>query len=246
MTIDFHNPGWLADRVADTGRRWDCDDARVNATLWWYSASHHLVQRTMAQLLRGGPAHLPDVHRIALAPNGYIDHLDEAEDVADAAELGVALHALASPCIDGLTQVGGATRNALWSIQSDSLASAAPRALRQAGESPSSGPETLEAGAALADAVVSAFNAASPTGGPRMPAPRYWSVSVHGFEPLACDRAPARGSVRVTRRNSCCLLVKTPVREGRADNMCSTCPRQRPAVRHKRLLDAAGLIEERD
>src|SRR5690606_19974303 len=33
----------LAERVADTGNRWGCNDPRVNGTLWWYSASSTMV-----------------------------------------------------------------------------------------------------------------------------------------------------------------------------------------------------------
>ncbi|QOV98683.1 hypothetical protein M1C57_11920 [Rhodococcus pyridinivorans] len=46
----------LAERLADTGNRWGCNDPRVNGTLWWYSASSTMVAALVTVLCAEGIA----------------------------------------------------------------------------------------------------------------------------------------------------------------------------------------------
>ncbi|MGR7003487.1 hypothetical protein ACU686_45095 [Yinghuangia aomiensis] len=47
----WSDPAWLAARVAASHRRYRTDDARVAATLWWFSASTALLTPALATLV---------------------------------------------------------------------------------------------------------------------------------------------------------------------------------------------------
>lgn len=172
------DPGWLARRLADTGRRWDHDDRRVNGTLWWYSASSTLVATPLAMLLHRGvaPDPRPEHLTISLQPNGYLGAarsdrlLPSVEDFADAL---VGAHA---EVITALAEVSGAAPRALWAIATDSV-----------------GNRALEAGRAVGDAARGADLARAVCRSPLLPI-RY--VDVEG---------PQR-TRRFVRRSSCCLI----------------------------------------
>ncbi|WP_435278091.1 hypothetical protein [Rhodococcus yananensis] len=171
------DPEWLADRVADTGRRWGCDDARVNGTLWWYSASSTLVAAPLAMLLTDGLAPDPDLTqlRCALRENGYLAAVRSSR-LLRIGDYSTALVAAHDAMISALAAVSGAAPRALWAIAADSIAGRALTAGRALGR--------IGDGCALAESVTVA----------PMPTPRY--VDIEGAD---------RGE-RFVRRCSCCLI----------------------------------------
>ena len=175
------DPVWLADRVTDTGGRWACGDARVNGTLWWYSASSTLVAGPLAMLLGFGraPDPAPGRLRIGLRVYGYLAAARSDRLLAADAEFAPALRDACASIIDPLARVCGATPRALWAIASDSIANRALGIGRELGR--------LEQGCALAAALCA----------PPLLPPRY--IDVTG----------AAGSRRFVRRSSCCLLYVT-------------------------------------
>jgi len=170
---------WLADRVADTGRRWTCTDDRVNGTLWWYSASSTLAYIAVATAMVTGEAADPGVENAScfLRPDGYLGGV-RSERVIAVDRLPASLASTFGGVVDALSAVSGARRQSLWAIATDSIAN-----------------RSLDVGAALGDrALGSEFGAwlvremASP-----MPRPRFVEVGGRTF----------------TQRCSCCLLYLT-------------------------------------
>ncbi|KOS57858.1 hypothetical protein [Rhodococcus rhodochrous] len=206
------DPHWLAERVRDTGRRWNCPDPRVAGTLWWYSASSTLVAGPVAMLLATGSAPDPDPARwrCTLRPDGYLgavrsSHLLTGAE-AFARALGPALSAIVSP----LAGVSGASERALWAVASDSIANRALDAGRAA--------HRAEDGCALA-AVLSVP--------PLMP-PRFVDVGPTGTV-TAAPGSPESGR-RFVRRSSCCLIYCAT-----DSDKCTSCPRRAPADRDAAL-----------
>ncbi|WP_137722938.1 (2Fe-2S)-binding protein [Prescottella subtropica] len=173
---------WLADRVADTGRRWDFPDDRINGTLWWYSASSTIVAASVKTLLATGhaPDPTPEHNRITLRDNGYLEALHSDRLLASAEEYAPALRAAYAAVIAPLAAVSGAAPRALWAIASDSVAG---RAL-DAGRETDRVDDACAAAAALASS-------------PLLP-PRYVDLT-----------GPAGGR-RFVRRSSCCLIYEVP------------------------------------
>lgn len=175
------DPVWLTERVADTGDRWACDDARTNGTLWWYSASSTLVAGPLAMLLESGRAPDPDPTRvrIGLRDNGYLAAVRSDRLLAPGAAFGAYLGVACAAIIDPLAEVSGAAPRALWAIVSDSIANRALGIGRDTGR--------LEQACSLAAELCA----------PPLLPPRY--IDVIG----------EAGSRRFLRRSSCCLLYLT-------------------------------------
>lgn len=222
------DPDWLDARVADTGRRWDCTDRRVNGTLWWYSASSTLLAQATADLLRTGLAPDPALEHgtASLRPDGYLDGVHTERVLRGPEELAAGLRGALAAIIAPLALVSGAGVPALWAIAADSL-----------------GNRSLDAGTALGAPAAGSALALALAGriGPPLPTPRFVDVGPDG--PVDADpaAAPAAGTRRRLRRSSCCLIYcvpgaargKDPDAAQRAK--CVSCPRQRPQVRAARL-----------
>lgn len=200
---------WLRRRLTDTAVRWDNADPRVNATLWWYSASSTLVAPVIASLVVCGrcPDIAPASLRLSLASNGYLAtsrsrRLLEPGAPAAGERLGSALTSI----IGRIAAVGGASERALWAIAADSLATRSLWVGAATGDI--AGAAAL--GCALAIAV-----------GPAMPRLRYVEVPV-----------PESSAQLAVRRCSCCLIYQVP-----AKAKCVSCPRRHPEER-RRLLAA--------
>lgn len=201
---------WLACRVTDTAARWGSHDARVNGTLWWYSASSILVAPAVAALVACGRC--PDVHpqglRLTLASNGYLASTRSERVLppgTDAA--GERLRTALRSVIPRLAAVSGARERALWAITADSVAD---RCL-WAGTATGNVPRAIALGAELAAAI-----------GPELPVPRYVELA-----------GPDGTARQFVRRVSCCLIYKA-TGEGR----CRACPRRHPAERGELLTVA--------
>lgn len=172
------DPRWLAVRVADTGRRWSHDDPRVNATLWWYSASSTLVAAPLAMLLCSGVAPDPRPERltVSLQANGYLRAARSDRLLTSVANFAQELREAHEAVIASLAEVSGAAPRALWAIASDSIANRA-----------------LEAGRAVGDPGRGCDLARAVSRPPLLPV-RY--TDVEGPE----------HSRRFVRRGSCCLI----------------------------------------
>lgn len=63
---DMSDPAWIAARIGDTARRWGSADRRVNATLWWYSASSTISRPLLHAAVESRPIPRPDPQRFWL------------------------------------------------------------------------------------------------------------------------------------------------------------------------------------
>lgn len=216
---------WLATRVADTARRWGSDDARVNGTLWWYSASSTLTGIPLGTGMVTGFAADPalDSSRIFLRDNGYLGGFAAGAVLPVSrtmSGLGKAMHQALSSVIEVLAEVSGVRENALWAITADSIAN---RALDAAGA-------RRERGSACAAGLIEALRGE----GAPIPRPRFVDVdrgatAVRVGNPLT--PVPS-GRRRFTVRASCCLIYEVP-----AEGKCTSCPKRAPEER-ARLLAA--------
>ncbi|MCT2299836.1 (2Fe-2S)-binding protein [Dietzia cinnamea] len=127
---------WLDRRIADTGRRWSHDDPRVNATLWWYSASSTLAAAPLAMLLSGGVAPDPRPERltVSLQTNGYLRAARSDRLLRSVTEFAEGLREAHEAVIASLAEVSGAAPRALWAIASDSIGNRALEAGRAGGD----------------------------------------------------------------------------------------------------------------
>ena len=171
---------WMQARVADTGQRWNCTDARVNGTLWWYSASSTLAFVVIATAMVTGEAMDPEPGRARcfLRPGGDLGGLLAGETIP-VADVPAALHGAWTGIVDAVAEASGARRRALWAIATDSIAN-----------------RCLDVGAALGDralGIAFATRLVEEMAAP-MPSPRFVDV----------------GGRRFTQRCSCCLLYVVP------------------------------------
>ncbi|MGW6375917.1 (2Fe-2S)-binding protein [Rhodococcus sp. NPDC055112] len=214
---------WLAARIADTARRWACQDPRVCATLWWYSASSTLLSVPASMLLATGLAPDPALEGLTctLRPDGYLGTIRSEVGIRDDEVLAERIGAALAPIIAALSELSGAGVRSLWAIATDSL-----------------GNRALDAGTALGSPVLGSALAVRLADliGAEMPRPRFVDVGrggLTGADPLA---APAPVSRRVIRRSSCCLIYETEPDPVAAEGVkCTSCPRQQPSVRAARL-----------
>ncbi|WP_448642179.1 (2Fe-2S)-binding protein [Geodermatophilus sp. URMC 63] len=155
------DPAWTAQRVAALGRRYESDDRRVLATVWWYSASAVLLTPVAAGLATGRPlsARLADTTLYELPGGLLVAGVSAAPAGPDpAGELREALGA----AVAAVAAAGGVRERPLWAVATDSLAGrllAVGRALR-----------AVDAVTALAAPVAAAVGAP-------LPPPRYTDVA---------------------------------------------------------------------
>jgi hypothetical protein len=151
--------GWTAERVAALGRRYRSTDARVLATVWWYSASAVLLTPVAAGLATGRPlsARLADTTLYDVGGTLLAGVSAASPGPDPAGELRAAL----GSAIAAVAAAGGVRERPLWAVATDSLAG-----------------RLLALGRALGDvAAVTALAApvAAAVGDP-MPAPRWTDV----------------------------------------------------------------------
>ena len=171
---------WLAERIADTGNRWGCDDPRVNGTLWWYSASSTMVAAPVTMLCVEGIAPDPQLHQLecSLQDNGYLGAVRSRRILHDTAAWAEASVVSYGSVIDALAAVSGAAPRALWAVATDSVANRA-----------------LSAGHALGKVDEACALAAALTV-PPMLTPRFVDIETESR------------TVRFVRRGSCCLIYR--------------------------------------
>ncbi|SEL47148.1 (2Fe-2S)-binding protein [Rhodococcus maanshanensis] len=214
---------WLSARIVDTARRWACDDARVSATLWWYSASSTLLSVPASMLLATGLAPDPSLAGLTctLRTDGYLGTVRSVAGIRDDEVLADRLRAALDPIIAALSDLSGAGVRSLWAIATDSL-----------------GNRALDAGTALGSPALGSALAVRLADliGPDLPRPRFVDVGRGGPADADPRAAPASGSRRVVRRSSCCLIYETEPDPVAAEGVkCTSCPRQQPSVRAARL-----------
>ncbi|MGJ3507590.1 hypothetical protein [Enemella sp. A6] len=217
------DPDWIAERIGDTARRWSSDDPRVNATLWWYSASSTICQPLLHAAVDEHPVvPRPDPGQAWLRDTGYLGGLGVAGTMSVEQIPGV-LRDVCAPVITALSRAGGASERSLWAVLGDSICTRSmDRAyLTDAGNTHDQPDMTLaERGSAVAARIIDRLIAIG------VPIPRA------RFDDIAADgsRVPASGAIspdrrRFTRRSSCCLIHKTTDTPDQPQAMCSSCPR---------------------
>ena len=207
------DPGWTAQVLAVRAPGQRTADPRVQATLWWYSASSVLLGPVLAGLVTGRPlsARLADtrLHLLAGAvPVAATTRAATTRAAPPGPGLAADLRESLAAVIAAVAEAGGMRERPLWAIATDSLANGLLALGRAVGD--------VGAATALAGPLAAAV-------GEPLPAPRYVDVP-----------RPDGSTARFTHRASCCLVYRVP-----HEVVCTSCPRRPPAERQVLLEDAA-------
>jgi len=186
---------WLAEQLRLRGLRWGTDDARVLATLWWYSASAWMICPTLASLALGGQVLSADCDDLAVhwLPDSRITGATSSRVLASGTSpleaAADSLRGLFEHVITAVTTLAGIGPRPLWAIAADSIATRVASIGRATGE--------LELVTGLLHPLCEAI-------GSSLPMPGYVGA----------------GPALETRRLSCCLLYLAP-----GQSKCSSCPK---------------------
>ncbi len=212
------DPGWLREQVLLRGRSWPTTDRHVLATLWWFSASHHLVTPTVTTLLLTGTAASPALPDLVLhhCSDGTITGAHSTAVLGtDLDTVAAGLRAASELVIDIVSELTSHGVRPLWALAADSLADR----LLLVGEATGRRAEARALAARLSAGI-----------GAPMLLPRFIDVmTVHGRSRCFVQRV------------SCCLLYRVP-----GQQLCTTCPRRSRADRLRLLATAAGPDQEPD
>jgi ferric iron reductase protein FhuF len=180
--VRLADPGWTAQVLAVRASRQRTTDPRVQATLWWYSASSVLLGPVLAGLVTGRPlsARLADTRLHLLA--GAVPVAATTRAAPPGLTLAADLRETLADVIAAVAEAGGMRQRPLWAIATDSLANGLLALGRAVGD--------VGAATALAGPLAAAV------GGP-LPAPRYVDVP-----------RPDGSAARFTHRVSCCLVYR--------------------------------------
>jgi hypothetical protein len=171
------DPGWTAELLALRARALGPAEPRVQATVWWYSASLVLVTPALAGLATGMPlsARLADT-TMAFLPGG---RPVAATSSAAGGNVAADLHTSLAAVVAAVAEAGRMRERPLWGIATDSVANQ----LLALGRALGDGERVTGLAAPLAAAV----------GGP-LPVPRYVDVGGARFTRRAScclmDRLP--------------------------------------------------------
>ncbi|MGJ7908064.1 (2Fe-2S)-binding protein [Actinopolyspora sp. H202] len=205
------DPDWMSEQLRLRGRIWHTDDARVLATLWWFSTSSKLIAPSVASYVVTGEALSPRLEDLRLhwQPDSRLSGVTSVNVLpgSDPLEsLAQALRRTFDRNIASVAATAGIRQRPLWAIATDALAGCLLWAGRAHG--------AADRATALAEPLVAAMNAP-------MPAPRYTGIE-----------SPARTTRLFTKRTSCCLLYRAP-----GEDKCTSCPGRPPEQRHALLRE---------
>jgi ferric iron reductase protein FhuF len=180
--VRLADPGWTVQVLAVRARRQRTPDRRVQATLWWYSASSVLLTPVLAGLVTGRPlsARLADTRLHLLAGGVPV----AATTCAATGDVAADLRNSLAGVIAAVAEAGGVRERPLWAVATDSLANGLLTLGRAVGD--------VGAVTALAGPLAAAV-------GTPLPAPRYVDVP-----------RPDGSAARFTHRVSCCLVYRVP------------------------------------
>ncbi|MDI5976030.1 (2Fe-2S)-binding protein [Amycolatopsis magusensis] len=119
------DPAWLREDLKTAERMYGRSAGpRVLGTVRWYSASSVIVAPSTESLFTGKIADPSlDALTLTMQPDGrYIEARSDRVLDGGLPELGQAMHAMLSAVIPPMSEVCGATENALWAIATDSIA----------------------------------------------------------------------------------------------------------------------------
>ncbi|PRW65354.1 (2Fe-2S)-binding protein [Actinopolyspora mortivallis] len=205
------DPDWMTEQMRLRSLIWDTDDARVLATLWWFSTSSKLITPSIASFVVTGEVLSPALEDLWLHwhPDSRLSGVTSVNVLTGGSALESLAEALRRTLERSIASVAATARirpRPLWAIATDAVAGCLLWAGRARGEP--------ERATALAEPLVAAMGAPMPT-------PRYTEVSSHG-----------ETSRLFTKRTSCCLLYRAP-----GEDKCSSCPGRPPEQRHALLRE---------
>ncbi|GAB3553987.1 ferric iron reductase protein FhuF [Actinopolyspora lacussalsi] len=205
------DPDWMAEQLRLRGRIWHTDDARVLATLWWFSTSSRLIAPSIASYVVTGEALSPrlDDLRLHWQPDSRLSGITSVNVLSGSDRLeplAEELRRTLERSIASVAATAGIRQRPLWAIATDAIAGCLLWAGRARG--------APERATALAEPLVAAMNAP-------MPAPRYTEID-----------SRENASRLFTKRTSCCLLYRAP-----GEDKCSSCPGRPPERRHALLRE---------
>ncbi|SDP95850.1 FhuF 2Fe-2S C-terminal domain-containing protein [Actinopolyspora xinjiangensis] len=207
----IEDPDWMSEQLRLRGRIWNTDDARVLATLWWFSTSTRLITPSVASFVVTGEALSPRLEDLWLHwhPDSRLSGVTSVNVLTGSPALEPLAAGLRRTLERSITSVAATARirhRPLWAIATDAIAGCLLWAGRARG--------TPESATALAEPLVAAIDAP-------MPAPRYTEID-----------SPSGTSRLFTKRTSCCLLYRAP-----GEDKCSSCPGRPPEQRHALLRE---------
>ncbi|WP_019853893.1 (2Fe-2S)-binding protein [Actinopolyspora mortivallis] len=205
------DPDWMAEQLRLRGRIWGTDDARVLATLWWFSTSSRLITPSIASFVVTGEVLSPSLEDLWLHrhPDSRLSGVTSVKVLTGGPALESLAEALRQTLERSIASVAATARmrhRPLWAIATDAVAGCLLWAARARGEP--------ERATALAEPLVAAMGAP-------MPAPRYTEID-----------SPSGTPRLFTKRTSCCLLYRAP-----GEDKCSSCPGRPPEQRHALLRE---------
>jgi hypothetical protein len=202
------DPDWTAAVLTTRGHRLRTDDRRVSATLWWYSVSTVLLTPALAGLVTGRLLSPRLTDTVVHSLPGYVPIAATTCAASRTSDVVDELDATLSVVVAAVAEAGRMRERPLQAITTDTLANRLLALGRAIGDVP--------AATALAAPLAAALG---------LPAPRYVDVPAGG------------GTVRFTRRASCCLIDRLP-----HEPTCTSCPAREPATRQVLLEDVAAQM----
>lgn len=121
------SPDWLAEQLRLRSVRWNTDDARVLAALWWYSASAWVIGPTLISLARGDQLLSGDLDDLAIhwLPDSRITGATSSRVLVSTSPIGSAadsLLGLFEHVIPAVADLAGIAERPLWAVAADSIA----------------------------------------------------------------------------------------------------------------------------
>lgn len=123
----IEDPDWMAEQMRLRGHIWNTDDARVLATLWWFSASTRLITPSVASFVGTGEVLSPRLSDLRLhwRPDSRLTGVTSQRVLTGSTPLETLAEALRETFEVAIASVAAAGRmrqRPLWAIATDAVA----------------------------------------------------------------------------------------------------------------------------